>query len=62
MNTPKVQTDNVPTEGAPSDHNPDGTTPHGIPDALRGQDASGRASNARIETETAPLASEEGKA
>lgn len=61
MNTPKVQTDDVPTDGAPSDHNPDGTMPHGIPEALRGQEPTGRASNDRVNTETAALAVTQGK-
>ena len=53
MNQPKVQTD-VPAEGASPDHNPTGDTPHGIPDGMKGQDATALPNSDRHEAEKAP--------
>ena len=55
MNTPKVQTEDPPTEGTSPDHNPDGTMPHGIPEAMKGEKATAKPTSARHETEMAPL-------
>lgn len=54
MNQPKVQTD-VPAEGASPDANPTGDTPHGIPKGVAENDPRGRASDERLDSETAPL-------
>jgi len=52
MNQPKVQTE-IPAEGAGPDHNPDGTMPHGIPNGMEDQDATGTPTSDRGASETA---------
>ena len=60
MNQPKVQTD-IPEDGASPDHNATGTTPHGIPDGMAGQEATATPTSDRGAAETAPHPIENGK-
>lgn len=55
MNEPKVQDDIVPEDGTSPAVNPEGRTPFGIPVDADKAEPSGRASDERFETETAPL-------
>ena len=57
MNTPQ-RPQEPPTHGAPSDANPEGDTPHGIPDGMDEHEPKGRPTSDREQTEAAPGAIE----
>ena len=61
MNQPKVQTDDIPDDGGSPDHNATGTTPHGIPDGMVGQEATALPTSDRGAAETASHPSKNGK-
>lgn len=60
-NTPKVQQDIVPLEGASPETNPEGRTPHGIPEEATEGEPKAKTTNDRFATETAALNIEQDK-
>ena len=61
-NTPKTQTDaQIPVEGTSPAANPDGRSPHGIPEEATKAEPGAKTTNDRLATETAPLNIERGQ-
>lgn len=54
IDEPKIQQDIVPTDGVSPETNPEGRTPHGIPEGAGDYDPAASPTGERFETETAP--------